>query len=380
MGNVSRANSFVDGINKKLGSRVLFKKDDTGATSVPRFSSQILSLDMALGGGWPHGRVVLLTGLESTAKTLLALKATESITNYDHTTKMHKDYVNPERFEPGIALFVDAEATFDIDWADKVANFSNYDHVVARPETSEEAIDIISSAMEENCFDLIILDSLAVLTPQKIIESSAQDQFMGLNARMNNRALSVWNSRLLKWSRNRSAPTLMVINQIREKIGVMFGNPETLPGGKQQNYSSSITVRQGTAKIESGEVRENSLGTYRGTIPKNKTATAKQAYTFQMFIADDKFPAGHIDNLSEIKRQLKRFNLLESSGGKWSFTDENGTLEASRQKDLIDMIGSDPEVMQRLYRSILFRETGYHDGKVQLLGQGQAAEAEDAEA
>lgn len=377
MGIPSRVADFVASTNKTLGAKVLFKKGETQDITIPRFTTGVLSLDLAIGGGWPHGRQIFVNGYESTAKTLLALKATESITNYDHTTKRHRDYVDPALFEPGIALFVDAEASFDIDWADKVANFSKYDHVVARPESSEEAIDIISSALEENCFDLIVLDSLAALIPAKVIESSAQDQFMGLSARMNNRAIGTWNSRLSKLARTRSGATILIINQIRQNIGVMFGNPETNPGGNGQKYASSITLRQGTSKIESGEVRENCLGTYRGSVSKNKTAPAKQAYTFQMYIADDKKPAGYVDNLTEIKRQAKRFNLIQSKGGKWVFEDELGELSAKRQGDLLDMIESDPAVFNRLYRSIVQRETGYHDGKIQPLGQGQEEKTEE---
>ena len=363
---MGKVDDFIGVANSKFKAKILFGPGDTQQLNIPRFSSQVLSIDNASGGGWPHGRMILLKGVESTGKSLLALKASESITNYDHRTKIHKDFVDEDLFEPGIALYVDAEAAFDIEWADRVANFSEHGHVVARPETSEETIDLVTAAMEENCFDLIVIDSIAALSPMKTLETSIEDSVVGLHARLMNEALRRWGSKITKLSREGNAPTIMLINQLRQKIGVMFGNPETCFGGLGQNYSPSVIVRQGAVKIESGEYRDNSLGTYQGTFQKNKTAKPRQSYTFKMYLEDDVYPAGHVDNLSELTRCLKRHKLLQNVSGKWAFEDEFGVVEAARQKDLLLQIEQDPEMFKRVWRQVVLKETGYYDGRVSL--------------
>lgn len=223
MGTKERISGFAATVNKTFKTNIAFSGKGAQQLNSPRFSSGILSVDLAIGGGWPFNKIVLLSGFESTGKSLLSLKAARSIADYDHVTKLHKDFVNPDQFEPGSALIIDVEGSFDSEWADKVADFSSFDHVVIRPETSEQAVDIITSALDENAFDLIILDSIAAMSPQKTLEQSIENQNIGLGARLNNEALRRWGAKFNKTSHDTHGATLMLINQIRDNIGVMFG-------------------------------------------------------------------------------------------------------------------------------------------------------------
>lgn len=364
MGTKERIAGFASTINSTFKTNIAFSGRGAQQLNSPRFSSGILSVDLAIGGGWPFNKVVLVNGYESTGKSLISLKATKSITDYDHVTKLHRDFVNPDQFEPGSALIVDVEGSFDSDWADAVADFSNYDHVVVRPETSEQAVDIITSALDENCFDLIILDSLAAMSPQKTLEESIEKQNIGLGARLNNEALRRWGAKFNATSHATHGATLMIINQIRDNIGAMFGPSETLPGGKGQKFFSSITVRMGMAKIENGENVENAFGNYKGVIQKNKTFTAKQNFEFNMCVVKgESVPQGTINNSEIARKSAARLGLITGSTGEYVF----GELKAKTLKEMTKLIEADERQFRRLWRNVVEQETGYIDGKVSAL-------------
>ena len=324
-----RAKNFIATINKGYGCQVAEVGGKFSALNIPRYSSGILSLDVALGGGWPFGKISVTAGEYSTGKTLLSIKACQSVENYDHATKLHKDYVK-DNFEPGTALVVDMENSWDMVWA-KANGFDADRHVVARPEYSQQAADIITRAIRENTFDLIIVDSIAEMTPSEEIEESSEDWQMGLAARVNNKAIRRWNGSLRKMtSQGTVGPHIMMVNQFRMKLGMVFGDPRTLPGGKAQEFCSSIIVYTKSQKYEDTASKEIGSGKYRGVVWKNKTYVTRQNYEFNMYLRDcEEGITGKVDNEKQLVKMAKKYRLLVKDK-KWKF----GTQEFNTEREV----------------------------------------------
>jgi len=326
--------------------------------NVPRFSSGIIGLDEALGGGWPIGKLVLIGGEFSTGKTDIAINAAASIQNYDHTTRTHKLLLPPEKkFEPGKILWIDAENAFDKDWAIKkgidMANVT-----MVRPETAEEAIDIVKVALNQQLFDLIVVDSIAQLVPSTELEFSSEDWQMGLAARLFNKAYRQWNATLAKRSCNMmgSGPTVIVLNQMRYKIGIVYGDPRTLPGGQQQIYCSSIILYTRAASYNSKEQAEMESVELGGIVYKNKTAIPRQNYSFSLQLkGTTEAKAGEIDNAKQLVKKGKELRLVtKNTGTGYTFAGvEYRTLE-----ELENACKNSEALQFKLWRSVISISTG----------------------
>ena len=329
----------------------------TGASfssiKMPRFSTGSIDLDMALGGGWPFSRVVVVAGEYSTGKTVIALKAAAEIENFDHVTKKHKDTLPADaKFIKGRALFVDVEGTLDLAWA-KLLGFDDEWHFVCRPDTAEQAIDVVTSAIRDDLFDLIIIDSLAALTPSKEIEESSEDWQMGLAARLINKAMRIWNASLVKLSQTGIAggPLLMCLNQVRLKIGVVMGDPRTLPGGKGQTFCSSIIIY--TKSPEYIDVKEEELAeaTLKGVIHKNKTYVPRVNYGFMLGLKEtSEVKKGKVQNTKSLFEHGKALGLI--SKVKEGYLFDKTTY--STQKALLDVIEGSPLTRRKLWKSIIW--------------------------
>lgn len=322
-----------------------------------RFSSGILGLDEALGGGWPFGRICLLAGEFSTGKTELAIQACISVQNYDHVTKKHRLLLGESQpFTPGRAMYVDAENAFDLAWAES-KGFDSSHHVMINPENAEQVIDVVSRGVEENLFDLIIIDSIAQMVPQAEVENSSEDWQMGLAARLNNKAFRKWNGLLAgKFKSGHPGPMILCLNQIRLKIGVMFGDPRTLPGGKGQEFNSSVTVYTKSAKYDAKDESSMANVVMSGITHKNKTYTPKQTYTFSMAVKDNGTKqAGELDNIDQLVKRGKDLKLLQNKSGKLLFGGKDlGMTEATFRAKL----KSSDAFRFKLWRSILVKSTG----------------------
>lgn len=349
---------FMTDVNKSFGGNFLSQGASLGQiANVKRMSSRILGLDLALGGGWPFGRISLVAGEYSTGKTEMAIQAAISIQEHDSNTKMHKlRMATPAAFKPGRCLWVDAESAFDPVWAASKGFDVNH-HVYARPDSGEQCIDLIAKAIDEDLFDLIVLDSLAQMTPSVEVTESAEDLQMGAAARLNNKAFRRWNAILSAKSRSiKPAPAFLVLNQLRLKIGLMFGDNRTLPGGKGQEFCSSIIVYTQNGKYEKGPATEEAEVELRGTVVKNKTFTPKQHYAFTMGLAaSSKMGKGVVDNGTPLLKYAKEGKWLAKSGGNWqlfgnSYPNEEAVLIA---------LEKDPIAKLKLWRSIVGHFTGY---------------------
>ncbi len=236
-------------IEKQFGKGSIMKLGQDTRVSVPAIPTGALSLDIALGvGGVPRGRVVEIFGPEASGKTTLTLSV-----------------IAEAQKRGGIAAFIDAEHAFDSTYAKKIG--VNLDELlISQPDTGEQALEITETLVRSNAVDVVAIDSVAALVPRAEIEGEMGDQHMGLQARLMSQAL-----RKLTAAISKSKTCVIFINQIREKIGVMFGNPETTPGGRALKFYSSI--RLDIRRIEAIKVGDRVMGSHvRVKVVKNKVA------------------------------------------------------------------------------------------------------------
>ena len=218
-------------INKQFGDGAIRRLGDTTTVDVELISSGALSLDLALGGGYPRGRIVEVYGPESSGKTTLTLHAIAEIQK-----------------KGGTAAFIDAEHALDPAYARRLGVDTD-NLLVAQPDNGEQALEIVETLVRSNAVDIVVVDSVAALVPQAEIEGEMGDSHMGLQARLMSQAL-----RKLTGITNKSKTIVVFINQIRMKIGVMFGNPETTTGGNALKFYASVRMDiRRTGQIKSGE-------------------------------------------------------------------------------------------------------------------------------
>jgi len=218
-------------INKQFGDGAIRRLGDTKTVDVELFSSGSLSLDLALGGGYPKGRILEVYGPESSGKTTLALHAIAEVQN-----------------KGGTAAFIDAEHALDPAYARKLGVDTD-NLLVSQPDNGEQALEIAETLVRSNAVDIVVVDSVAALVPQAEIDGDMGDSHMGLQARLMSQAL-----RKLTGIISKSRTTVVFINQIRMKIGVMFGNPETTTGGNALKFYASVRLDiRRTGQIKSGE-------------------------------------------------------------------------------------------------------------------------------
>src|SRR4030042_1547787 len=207
-------------IEKQFGKGSIMKLGGQARVDVDAISTGALTLDWALGvGGLPRGRVIEIFGPEASGKTTLTLSVIKEIQK-----------------KGGVAAFIDAEHAFDSTYA-KIIGINLDDLLISQPDTGEQALEITETLVRSNAVDLIVIDSVAALTPRAEIEGEMGDSHMGLKARLMSQAL-----RKLTAAISKSRTCVIFINQIREKIGVMFGSPETTPGGRALKFYSSVRL------------------------------------------------------------------------------------------------------------------------------------------
>jgi recombination protein RecA len=248
-GRESALSRAVQQIERQFGKGSVMKLNGMRQGPIDGIPTGSLSLDIALGGfGIPRGRVVEVFGPESSGKTTLALTLIASCQKLG-----------------GVAAFIDAEHALDPGWAKKIGVKLD-ELLVSQPDTGEQALEICEMLVRSNAVDVIVIDSVAALIPKAEIEGEMGDSFVGIQARLMSQAL-----RKLTGAINRSNCTVVFINQIREKIGVMYGSPETTPGGRALKFYSSVRIDvRRTASIKDGEVAIGNRT--RARIVKNKIA------------------------------------------------------------------------------------------------------------
>ncbi len=310
----------ISNIEKNYGKGTIMRLGDQPSETIPVISTGSIALDAALGvGGLPKGRVIEVYGPESSGKTTLALHAIAE------AQKMG-----------GIAAFIDAEHAFDRFYAQKLG-VDTANLLVSQPDYGEQALEITDNLIRSNAIDIIVIDSVAALTPKSEIEGEMGDSKVGLQARLMSQAL-----RKLTANISRSKTCCIFINQLREKIGVMFGNPETTTGGNALKFYSSVRldIRRLT-QIKDGE---NAIGNrVKVKVVKNKVAPPFRQAEFDIIYGEGVSKAGEIIDLGV------DLGLIKKSGSWFSY----GETRLGQGRDTVKQLVIDnPELFEELEKAI----------------------------
>ncbi len=316
----------MDKIEKAYGKGSIMRMGDKAVDDVPVISSGSIGLDIALGvGGYPKGRIVEIYGPESSGKTTLAIHA-----------------IAEAQKAGGLAAVIDAEHAFDPSYAEKLGVNTN-DLLISQPDNGEQALEIADNLIRSGALDIIVIDSVAALTPKAEIEGDMGDSRMGLQARLMSQAL-----RKLTATISRTKTCCIFINQLREKIGVMFGNPETTTGGNALKFYAS--VRLDIRRI--GQIKEGdeAMGNHtRVKVVKNKVAPPFRKAEFDIMYGEGISKNGEIIDLG-VEREI-----IRKSGSWFSYGD---TKLGQGREAVKGLIKDNPELAEELEQKILERIAG----------------------
>ena len=353
--------------NKKYGEGTIILGMDY--PDLQRMPTGIFSLDVEIGGGIPKGRIVIFTGNESTGKTSIAKK---TIAQFQRTCrncmgKLGGEEPCCENPEPHKAFFVDIEGSFDPVWFSALGG--DIDSLyLSQPQFSEQAVDIVEAVIRTGDVDVVVVDSIAMMSPAEEIEKSAEDAIVGLHARLTNRMMrsiqAAFNS---LGSQNVRKPSVILINQLREKVGILFGSPTVMPGGKGQRFASSITISFTARPSERiyemlGKKEDRKpVGTIiRFNVDKNKTFPPFKSGQFTLYTDDSEeygVRKGEIDNEMQIVRYGVRYGLIEKRGSWYSY---EGIREQGESAMGLAILGNE-ELRMKLEGGLLKKLLGRED-------------------
>ena len=310
----------MDKIEKTYGKGSIMKMGDEEVVQIEVISSGSIALNVALGvGGYPRGRVIEIYGPESSGKTTLAIHA-----------------IAEAQKAGGVAAFIDAEHAFDRFYAEKLG--VNIDElIISQPSSGEEALEITEQLIRSSAIDIVVIDSVAALTPKAELEGEMGDSKMGLHARLMSQAL-----RKLTGTISKTNTTCVFINQLREKIGVMFGNPETTTGGNALKFYAS--VRLDIRRIGALKDGEDMMGNHtRVKVVKNKVAPPFRKAEFDILYGEG------ISRLGEIVDLGSDLGVIKKSGSWYSYED---TKLGQGREAAKNSIKDNPELAEELERLV----------------------------
>ena len=319
-GKVDALNNAIKGIERQFGKGSIMKLGEAAAMNVEVISTGCLSLDLALGvGGLPRGRVVEIFGPESSGKTTVALHA-----------------IAQAQSEGGMAAFIDAEHALDPMYAKRLGVDIN-NLLVAQPDSGEQALEIAEALVRSGAIDIIVIDSVAALVPRAELDGEMGDVHVGLQARLMSQAL-----RKLTAHIGKSQACTIFINQIREKVGVIYGNPETTTGGRALKFYSSIRieVRKGDAIKQGTDIMGNRT---RAKVVKNKVAPPFRTAEFDIMYGTGISREGDLLDIASEK------DIIQKSGSWYSY---EGERMGQGRENAKEYIKNNPEFMQMLNNKV----------------------------
>jgi recombination protein RecA len=311
----------MEKIDKQFGKGAIMKLGDDKVEDVPVIPSGSVGLNVALGvGGYPRGRIVEIYGPESSGKTTLAIHAMAEVQK-----------------QGGIAAIIDAEHAFDRFYAEKLGVNTN-ELLIAQPDCGEQALDIADELIRSAAVDLVVIDSVAALTPKAEIEGDMGDNRVGLHARLMSQAL-----RKLTATINKTNTTCIFINQLREKIGVMFGNPETTTGGNALKFYASVRldIRKSTAIKDGDEILGNQV---RVKVIKNKVAPPFKKAEFDLMFNEG------ISRVGELIDMGVELGILTKSGSWFSY---DGKKLAQGRDAAKNVLRDNPDLAEEIEKKIM---------------------------
>ncbi|MBF0694071.1 MAG: recombinase RecA [Flavobacterium sp.] len=310
----------LDKLDKTYGKGTVMKMGDRAIEEVETISSGSLGLDLALGvNGYPKGRIIEIYGPESSGKTTLTLHA-----------------IAEAQKAGGIAAFIDAEHAFDRSYAEKL-NVDVENLIISQPDNGEQALEIAENLIRSGAIDIVVIDSVAALTPKSEIEGEMGDSKMGLHARLMSQAL-----RKLTGTISKTNCTVFFINQLREKIGVMFGNPETTTGGNALKFYASVRLDiRRSSQIKDGD---NVIGNRtKVKVVKNKVAPPFKTAEFDIMYGEGVSKTGEILDLAV------EFEIIKKAGSWFSY----GDTKLGQGRDAVKILIKDnPELADELEQKI----------------------------
>ncbi len=317
----------IDKLEKTYGKGAVMKLSDEKVVDVPAISTGSLGLDIALGiGGIPRGRVIEIYGPESSGKTTLSMHC-----------------IAEAQKAGGLAAFIDAEHAFDKSYAEKLG-LDTENLLISQPDSGEQALEIAEHLIRSGAIDIIVIDSVAALVPKGELEGEMGDSKMGLQARLMSQAL-----RKLTGTINKTGCSCIFINQLREKIGVMFGSPETTTGGNALKFYASVRLdirRIGQIKEGNGDLTGNRT---RVKVVKNKVAPPFKVVEFDIMFGKGISKAGEIVDLGV------ELEIINKAGSWFSYA---GNKLGQGRDTVKGLIEDNPELMEELEKKIKGKITG----------------------
>ena len=313
----------MDKLDKAYGKGAVMRLGDDAIEDVEVIPSGSLGIDLALGiGGFPRGRVVEIYGPESSGKTTLTLHA-----------------ISEAQRMGGIAAFIDAEHAFDRFYAEKVG-VNTEELIISQPDNGGQALEIADNLIRSGAIDLVVIDSVAALTPRSEIEGEMGDSKVGLHARLMSQAL-----RKLTGTISKTNCTCIFINQLREKIGVMFGNPETTTGGNALKFYSSVRVdiRRSTQIKDGDRVMGNRT---KVKIVKNKVAPPFRTAEFDILYGEGISKVGELIDIGT------QYEIINKSGSWFSY---EGTKLGQGREGVKAILKDNPELMEEIENKIVLK-------------------------
>ncbi len=320
--------SAIAQIEKKFGKGSVMTFSSDAIQNIETIPTGSLTLDMAIGiGGIPKGRVVEIYGPESSGKTTLTLHM-----------------IAEAQKQGGKAVFIDAEHAFDPKYA-KSIGVNLEDLIISQPDYGEQALEIAETLIRSGVVSLVVIDSVAALVPKAELEGDIEDSNIGLHARLMSKAM-----RVLKGAVNKSNTSLVLINQIREKVGVMFGNPETTTGGRAIKFFADLRLEVRKSDIK--DAGEKIGSRVRVKVVKNKLAPPFKEAEFDILYGEGISQVGEILDLGE------KFGLIKKSGAWYSYGDQKIGQGREKAKEFLK---ENPDIYEELKEKIIQNISGNMD-------------------